>query len=141
MSAWSDPIHPHAPLTRRKWLAAAGGMAAGAWLLRWERTGWGPAQGKGRQKEGLRVRIDATADQGYTLRTYGGANGAFAGQPARVIRRPGQGEMVIVHSRRRLVQLKIDGAEHREKRALLEKILAPTFAARPKAAAKPAKDD
>jgi transglutaminase-like putative cysteine protease len=75
--------------------------------------------------------VRAMADQGEDLQTVGryyeGASGSgtFAGRPALALRR-GDTRYYVLHSRRRIVQIAINGGSDLE-RARLEKVLAPTF--------------
>lgn len=84
----------------------------------------GPA-GMTLQGDGLSCRLTAMADQGADMASWGGANDSFCGLPARVDKH-GQRRWVIVHSRRRIVQLTITEASD-EAYERLQQVLAPTF--------------
>jgi hypothetical protein len=71
--------------------------------------------------------IRASADQGYDLSQFGGANGTYAGAPA-TIRQVGEDTLYVwAHSRRRLIQVTVRGAKEDQQKAL-EKALGETFA-------------
>jgi transglutaminase-like putative cysteine protease len=75
---------------------------------------------------GLSASIRASADQGYDLSQFGGANGTYASAPA-TIRKVGDDTLYVwAHSRRRLVQLTVRGGNDEQRKAL-EKALAETF--------------
>ncbi|RMG17731.1 MAG: DUF3108 domain-containing protein [Planctomycetota bacterium] len=84
---------------------------------------------------GFRATVSATADQGYDLTQFGGANGTFSGAPA-CLQASGARRTAWVHSRRRIVRVSFTGSEEEAWRAL-ERALQPTFAPllRPRTAA------
>lgn len=73
----------------------------------------------------LTATLTVMADQGATLESWGGGNGSFCGVPARV-EQYGQRRTVLVHSRRRIVQLSVSRATD-PAFELLQRVLAPTF--------------
>ncbi len=74
-------------------------------------------------------RVSAMADQGADLGMWGGPNGTFCGQPARVDVH-GKRRSIVVHSRRRIVTLSLAEVSD-EALATLEQVLAPTFGSAP----------
>lgn len=77
----------------------------------------------------LTATISVMADQGATLESWGGGGGSFCGVPARV-EQYGQRRTVLVHSRRRIVQLSVGRATD-EAFETLQRVLAPTFGSAP----------
>ncbi|MHC5011294.1 MAG: transglutaminase-like domain-containing protein [Planctomycetota bacterium] len=90
--------------------------------------------------EDLRVDLRLDADQGHTLDDFGGGDVTFAGVPARRVPMS-TGIVYLLHSRRRLVQMQIRSEFLEDRLPELERILAPTFAARPSAPAEDAEEE
>lgn len=81
------------------------------------------------QGPGVYCSLSVMADQGADLAMWGGANGSFCGVPARVGGH-GKRRTVIVHSRRRIVQVSIAETTDEAYEAL-QKVLARTFGSAP----------
>lgn len=99
----------------------ARGLPAG-WSLRARDASRVEVRGSGLR----RAWVYAQADQGSTLEGAFGRTGTFAGQPATSFAQ-GLGRIWLVHSRRRIVQVRAE-AEEPAALATLERILAPAFA-------------
>jgi hypothetical protein len=74
---------------------------------------------------GMSATLRISADQGYGLERFGGANGTYGRAQARVVMSGKRGH-VYAHSRRRLLQLTINGGTQIQK-LTLERILLDTF--------------
>ncbi|MCO5165652.1 MAG: transglutaminase-like domain-containing protein [Planctomycetes bacterium] len=81
------------------------------------------------QGPGLYCSLSVMADQGADLAMWGGGNGSFCGVPARVSAY-GKRRSIIVHSRRRIVQVSVAEATDEAYEAL-QRVLAPTFGGAP----------
>lgn len=96
-----------------------------AWVVRMFGT-----KGARVKAPGLDVRIEATADQGATLGSFGPMSGGsrrFAGLPALGSLRPGRGAFFLVHSRRRLIQISVRGENASAALPEIERVFAATF--------------
>jgi transglutaminase-like putative cysteine protease len=89
--------------------------------------------------DGLRAVLAASADQGQSFEGME-PTATFAGAPA--IRMEVRGDVrLLLHSRRRIVEVQLQGERVADLLPTLERVLAPTFAERPSAAAEPPPDD
>jgi transglutaminase-like putative cysteine protease len=123
-----DAAHRRSDPALRRHVNVLAGLEAVGLPEGWEVHHHGPA-GMTIRSADMTATVSVQADQGSTLASWGGPNGSFCGVPARV-EQYGQRRQVLVHSRRRIVQLSISRASD-EAFETLQRVLAPTFGSAP----------